>query len=432
MSEEDPSRKGPGRSGTSRFGIDGDLDKLNTPSIKVNPQSTTDEPENKEGEAVSKDPGNPGIGPLTERAIRRKIKTRNKSHAEDIAKAIMSANNVYEEEKMGKKKPELEESGFKKKSFVWFLGLSALVVAGCAAFFSVRGISLLFSGSIVAVTIMAGGLEFGKLVAASYLYRYWKKTSFILKSYLFLAISVLVGITSMGIYGFLSDAFEKTRTQVTGYEIKISSLEQSNKSLEDRIESAKKSTSGVSEKADEAIEGYKNIYESFISQQNIRRDALISRRAELDAEVADLESQPGGLFSSKKKKLAELAENQKLERDSINSSLDEIEKQNKEEYDKFTTRVEDYRSRSEAAVDELDVSSFHSEIQSNNDTILIQRELIAETDIGSFKFIAKAFGIPLEDVVKYFILFIVVVFDPLSVTLVLAYNVALKNKEDTK
>jgi hypothetical protein len=92
--------------------------------------------------------------------------------------------------------------------FILLLVFSTLAVAGSAAFFSVYGLAQIFSASFIPVVIMGGALEAGKLVAASYLYRYWKETSFILKTYLFIAIFTLMVITSLGIFGFLTAAYQ--------------------------------------------------------------------------------------------------------------------------------------------------------------------------------------------------------------------------------
>lgn len=92
--------------------------------------------------------------------------------------------------------------------FTFLLGLTALFVAGCAAYFSVLGIATLFAGSFLQVAIMASSLELGKLVATSYLYRYWSKTTLVLKTYLIIAVLVLMGITSLGIFGYLSAAYQ--------------------------------------------------------------------------------------------------------------------------------------------------------------------------------------------------------------------------------
>ena len=88
------------------------------------------------------------------------------------------------------------------------LGLSALFIAGCAAFFSVFGIGKLFSGAFIAVVIMASSLELGKLVTASFLYRYWDKINLLQKVYMAAATIMLIFITSAGIFGYLSNAYQ--------------------------------------------------------------------------------------------------------------------------------------------------------------------------------------------------------------------------------
>ena len=108
--------------------------------------------------------------------------------------------------------------------FTLMIGASALFIAGCAAYFSVRGIALTFgavSTFTVPIIIMASSLEFGKLIAASFLYRNWKTCHPTLRTYLSLAVVLLIGITSAGIYGYLSQAFEQTLSQVQGYEKKF-------------------------------------------------------------------------------------------------------------------------------------------------------------------------------------------------------------------
>lgn len=83
-----------------------------------------------------------------------------------------------------------------------------LAVAGSAAYFSVIGLAKLFSGAFFSVLMMGGALEFGKIVITSYLYNYWKQTSFLLKTYLVTSIFILVSITSMGIAGYLMSAHQ--------------------------------------------------------------------------------------------------------------------------------------------------------------------------------------------------------------------------------
>ena len=112
-----------------------------------------------------------------------------------------------------------------RSGFPLIIGTSAFLIAGCSAYFSVRGLGLLFAGSEWAVMTMAATLEIGKLVAASFLYRYWATIQFALKCYLTIALVVLVGITSLGNYGYLARAYEQTNQGLRAAESQIRSIE---------------------------------------------------------------------------------------------------------------------------------------------------------------------------------------------------------------
>ena len=102
----------------------------------------------------------------------------------------------------------------KRNLFPGLIALSALSVSASAAFYSVYGLSKLFAGASLEVIIMAGSLEFAKLVTASLLYQYWGTINKGLRAYLTVATVILVLITSMGIYGFLSAAYQDTYRQL--------------------------------------------------------------------------------------------------------------------------------------------------------------------------------------------------------------------------
>ena len=114
----------------------------------------------------------------------------------------------------------------KANIFPFIIALSALSVSASAAFYSVSGLSKLFAGASFEVIIMAGSLEISKLVIASLLYQYWDTINKWLKAYLILASVILVLITSMGIYGFLSAAYQDTYRNLSVKENKISFLTQ--------------------------------------------------------------------------------------------------------------------------------------------------------------------------------------------------------------
>ena len=129
------------------------------------------------------------------------------------------------------------------RKFSTLVGLSALFVAGSAAYYSVFGLSKLFSGAMFAVVVMAGSLEFAKLVSASFLYRYWNKINSWLKYYMAVGVVTLVLITSAGIFGFLSNAyqgatiqFEKQSATLFYQEDRLEQLEEDKAYLKDELE----------------------------------------------------------------------------------------------------------------------------------------------------------------------------------------------------
>ena len=101
----------------------------------------------------------------------------------------------------------------KERVLPYIIALSALFVSSCAVFYSVYGLSQLFAGASKAVIVMASSLEIAKLVVASLLYQYWGELNKLLRLYLTIACITLMFITSGGIYGFLSGAYQETATK---------------------------------------------------------------------------------------------------------------------------------------------------------------------------------------------------------------------------
>ena len=131
----------------------------------------------------------------------------------------------------------------RSKYFTPLLGFSALFVAFNAAFFSVFGLSKLFAGATTSVIVMASSLELAKLVTAAYLYRYWAHINTFMKSYLLVGVVTLILITSGGIFGFLSNAyqgatveFEKQSTTLIYKEDRLEQLEDDKVYLKDELE----------------------------------------------------------------------------------------------------------------------------------------------------------------------------------------------------
>ncbi|MAH07316.1 hypothetical protein CMI38_03650 [Candidatus Pacearchaeota archaeon] len=122
---------------------------------------------------------------------------------------------------VAKKLETIKKTVFKFKkpnlSFIHLVLFSSLLIAGTAAFFSIFGLSALFAGAYYSVIFMAGSLELGKLVTASLLYRKWESFNILFRSYYLTAVLTLVVITSIGIYGYLSAAYQKSSLELNKY-----------------------------------------------------------------------------------------------------------------------------------------------------------------------------------------------------------------------
>jgi hypothetical protein len=275
--------------------------------------------------------------------------------------------------------------------FKYILGFSAFALASCAAFFSVKGIALLFAASFWSVAIMAGTMELAKLVSASYLYRYWNQTNKILKRYMLSATILLMAITSLGIFGFLSDAFQRNFSQYSLNISKISSL----KSQQNLILSQ--------------IDFNKNKLKDLVELQKTYQNSLDSA---VKQDVTTTRTTSGGLFSSGK---TEKVTDSKL-----------VESRNK--------IVEGSQQNINSLFGQISLANQNLQDLEKQASQISQEIITLESDntkgeIGTFKFVADAFGVSIETAVRIFIILIVIVFDPLAVCLVIAYNSLLKDRK---
>ena len=177
------------------------------------------------------------------------------------------------------------------KLFNWILGLSALAISGMAAFFSVTGIAMLFSGSFLAVALMATSLEVGKLVTASFLYRYWNVINWIQKTYMVIAAVVLIGITSMGIFGFLSNSymgasqdFNVMITKLDVYKDQLEVLKEDKQFLKDELEIA---VNSLPDNYITAKRNLRNEYNPLITEKTTQIGDLKNKIGQLEIEMVD-------------------------------------------------------------------------------------------------------------------------------------------------
>jgi len=275
--------------------------------------------------------------------------------------------------------------------FKYILGFSAFVLAGCAAFFSIKGIALLFAASFWSVAVMAGSMELAKLVSASYLYRSWHKINTILKKYMLSAVILLMLITSLGIFGFLSDAFQRNFSEYSINLNKINSLKSQQSFYISQIDFNKS-------KLKDLIELQKT-YQSSL-------DSTVKQ------EVITTKTTGGGFFSSEK---TEKVTDQKL-LDSKNKTIAGSQQNINSLFSQISTATTDLQNLEKHA---SEVSQEIIKLESDN----------TKGEIGTFKFVAEAFNLKIETAVRIFILLIVIVFDPLAVCLVIAYNSFSKSED---
>ena len=233
----------------------------------------------------------------------------------------------------------------KQNYFKYYVGLAALLVAGSAAYFSVFGLSKLFAGAASSIIIMAGSLEFGKLVSASFLYRYWDITNRWLKIYLLTGVITLVGITSAGIFGYLSNAYQGA---TVNFEKQTTSLFYK----EDRLE-------------------------------QLQEDKIYLKE-ELEQSIASL---PDNYITAKRKL--------------------------REEYNPKVLEINNEILNIKQEIGELKISLVETGV-----------------DVGPAIYLARVFNTDIDTVVKFFILILIFVFDPLAVSLVIAYNNIVYKKVD--
>ena len=345
--------------------------------------------------------------------------------------------------------------------------LSALSISGVAIFYSVIGLATIFPGAFVPVIIMGSVLEIGKLITASWLYRHWKQCRFLLKAYLTIAVVVLSLITSMGIFGFLSKAHleqnlaSKNLTQrVEIVNNKIVSQEVYIKRQHAVIERSEKSLTRTSGSNFENI----NIEKQNLKDAQDKLKTLLvvetntiknlnNRLSILDADVNTLRDKKGLFSGGNHKKAMNLKKAQAPERDLINNKIREAQNRIdvlKEEYKQETTliqaKIDKLRTGSSDNKNDINVAINTAEdniinAQNNIDDLIIEREPLEtsmiklEAEVGPIKYIAAlvvdwgvAEDVDLNEAVRWVILIIISVFDPLAVALLLAANQSLMRR----
>ena len=235
------------------------------------------------------------------------------------------------------------------KSLKYLVAISAILIAGSAAYFSVTGLGVLFSGAAIAVMVMASSLEFAKLVTATYLKQKWGKIELLSKIYLTTSVVILMAITSAGIFGYLSNAFQKQNLKIQQVDREIL------------------------------------IHTTKIEQNN-------SQITQLSTQISESNTNQGKILDGGKvnSRLLRSVDNRDKQISKLNDKIAKLQEDNSKENDLIN----------KIKVDNIDI----------------------EKEVGGFRFVAEAFGVDLNTVVKFFIILIVIVFDPLAVALIISFN----------
>ena len=259
-----------------------------------------------------------------------------------------------------------------KKGFLPFLiGFSAISVSGSAAFYSVFGLSKLFAGASMEVIIMAGSLEVAKLVTASLLYQYWDKINKILRTYLSIATIILVIITSMGIYGFLSAAYQDTFNQLTY-------VENEKKFIQQKVDFYQQDLTRYDKELQQILDNISTLSNAKSQSIQIKDTSVV-----------------GGIRNTISTAELRLAQNRIT-----------VEENNRKNVQVKRNIAVDSLRRYQSKILELD-----------NNT-----EVAAE--LGPLKYISGLTGYPMDKIINVLLLVIIFVFDPLAVSLVIAANFA--------
>ena len=247
--------------------------------------------------------------------------------------------------------------------FIILLLFSALAVSTVAGYFSIVGLMAIFPAAATPILAMGVVLEVAKLVTASWLYRYWNKTAFFMKSYFAIAVVILSVITSMGIFGFLSKAHLEHSVSTGDNTLQVARLDR-------RIENEQRRVTD----AQTVLDQLDTTVQTLIDYDRIRGD---------DGAIATRESQAP-------------------EREQLNAAIDDAI----------------------AAIDLL----------SEEKLILDTEQLLIEVEVGPLLYVAEMiYGNTdketLDKTVRFVIILLILVFDPLAILLVVAANMSMKERK---
>ena len=377
------------------------------------------------------------------------------------------------------------------RSITFIIGLlfSALAVSAVAAYFSIVGLMAIFNGLPLSILWMGIVLEIAKLVTASWIYQYWSRVKFLMKTYMVTAVIVLSIITSIGIFGFLSkahieqsantgDAFaevqrieqliDRQRNKIEVAEERIDRIEaggnldvtESIRQQEEIRDTAWERIQGDITYAEEQIESIRSSLDTDIAQKQ-------QELAELDAIVASYTTQgtTGGAFNRTDNvaKGIEVREQQEPQRALINEQIQELRAYAEQQIAGYRNQITQYRADTQSTIDSANeeinrlrdqetssqdtkdaqidsiqatIDDAYTQIEEYNATLFDKRAIVRdlEKEVGPIKYVAQLIygddsASSIDSAVLILILLLIFVFDPLAIVLVIAANLSLKERK---
>ena len=379
--------------------------------------------------------------------------------------------------------------------------LSALSISAVAIYYSIAGLVAIFAAAAIPIMVMGTVLEVGKLVTAVWLHKYWGKAVWWLKTYLSVAVIVLMFITSMGIFGYLSKAhIEQTsaslettekisqlETEINRYnniikksEAKINKAENAgankNDTIQDQIDREQKRIDTAYDRIQPLVKEQQNIIQQEIIRKDKKIEPYLAQVTNIDADLQTLSdllnrrdresirrlqsivgTRVDGTYGSRTAKQVENYRDGLIaKRESILQTITKIEEKDSPIITAANEEIKRLRNIAEQEIADSNkvINKLRTEIgtvETDNSTELVEEELLKiknanaeidllteekytieaeyrklEAEVGPIKYIAEfIYGEEadrdlLEEAVRWVIILIIFVFDPLAVLLLIA------------
>ena len=351
--------------------------------------------------------------------------------------------------------------------------LTALSISAVAIYYSILGLAAIFAGAAVPIMVMGSVLEVGKLVTASWLYQNWKVAPRFIKAYLSIAVVVLMFITSMGIFGFLSKAHvEQTSLGTIGTE-KLATIDEKLLRSQNRIErwsvDIERLMSGEDVRVDVLVDKEQveldKLYARIDKEKQALRDQadkdielqnnrLKQAQERKEADIAAAQERFDGAFSKKglDEAIAKATANELAVASAAQKIIVQIQNKLKEDLASVDAKyasqiasieeiIQDYKNQANTKTGDIEskIIALENQIEAEQDKIdqvnedkivLMSKQAQLEVEVGPLKYIAEfVYGQEadqnlLEAAVRWVIIIIIVVFDPLAVLLLIAANMS--------